>query len=156
MSAVTEQEIVNHVMGILSKDLPEPRIVIVGCGGAGCNIAGQVRERSGLRYETVAINSDESIRRLKGPKRPVIGQDERGEMLGSLECVDFVTIFDEDTPEPLLELLRPDVLAKGGTTPVVIGREIVEGYGGKVVTLDKVDGQSTTEIINRIVDVHDE
>ncbi len=104
----------------------------------------------------VAINSDESIRRLKGAKRPVIGQDERAEMLGSLECVDFVTVFDEDTPEPLLELLRPDVLAKGGTTAVVVGRDIVEGYGGKVLTLDKVDGQSTTEIINRIVDVHDD
>jgi cell division protein FtsZ len=59
MSAVAEQEIVNHVMGILSKDLPEPRIVIVGCGGAGCNIAGRVRERSALKLKTVAINSDE-------------------------------------------------------------------------------------------------
>jgi len=101
----------------------------------------------------VAINSDESVRRLKGPARPVIGQDERAEMLGALECVDYVTIFDEDTPEPLLELLRPDVLTKGGTTPVVVGRQIVEGYGGKVLTLDKVEGLSTTDIINRIVNV---
>ena len=78
MSAEAEQEIVDHVMGILSTDLPEPRIVIVGCGGAGCNIAGQVRERSGPGLETVAINSDEEslgsvvsdvkIRLGKGPE----------------------------------------------------------------------------------------
>ncbi len=100
----------------------------------------------------VAINSDDSVRRLKGPHRPVIGQEERAEMLGSLECVDHVTVFDEDTPVPLLELLRPDILAKGGTTPVVVGRELVEGYGGRVLTLDRVDGLSTTEIIDRIVE----
>ncbi len=98
----------------------------------------------------VATNSDASVRRLKGPTRPVIGEAERSEMLGSLECVDYVTIFDEDTPEELLKLLRPDILAKGGTTPVIVGREFVEGYGGKVMNLDKVDGLSTTEIINRI------
>jgi D-beta-D-heptose 7-phosphate kinase/D-beta-D-heptose 1-phosphate adenosyltransferase len=99
----------------------------------------------------VAINSDDSVRRLKGPLRPVIGQNERAEMLASLECVDFVTVFEEDTPIPLLELLRPDVLVKGGTTPVVVGRELVEGYGGKVITTGAVEGLSTTEIINRIV-----
>ena len=98
----------------------------------------------------VAINSDASVSRLKGPSRPVISQQERAEMLGSLECVDYVTVFDEDTPIPLLEIFRPDVLAKGGTTPVVVGRELVEAYGGKVMTLDKVDGLSTTQIIERI------
>jgi D-beta-D-heptose 7-phosphate kinase/D-beta-D-heptose 1-phosphate adenosyltransferase len=98
----------------------------------------------------VAINSDASVRRLKGESRPVIGQNERAGMLAALECVDYVTIFDEDTPRELLELLRPEILAKGGTTPVVVGREIVEGYGGKVMTLDKVDGLSTTDIIRRI------
>jgi D-beta-D-heptose 7-phosphate kinase/D-beta-D-heptose 1-phosphate adenosyltransferase len=99
----------------------------------------------------VAINSDASVSRLKGPARPVIAQQERAEMLAALECVDYVTIFDEDTPIPLLEILRPDILAKGGTTPVVVGRELVEGYGGRVLTLDKVEGLSTTQIIDRIV-----
>jgi len=102
----------------------------------------------------VAINSDESVRRLKGPDRPVIGQDERAEMLGALECVDYVTIFDEDTPEALLGLLRPDILVKGGTTAVVVGREIVEGYGGKVLILPPVEGLSTTRIINRILETY--
>ena len=100
----------------------------------------------------VAINSDASVRRLKGPSRPVIGQAERAGMLAALECVDYVTIFDEDTPMELLELLRPDVLVKGGTTPVVVGRELVESYGGRVTTMDLVAGLSTTQIINRIVD----
>ena len=79
----------------------------------------------------VAINSDSSARRLKGPRRPVIGQDERAEMLGALECVDFVTIFDEDTPKALLELLRPDILVKGGSTGEIVGREIVEKLRGQ-------------------------
>jgi D-beta-D-heptose 7-phosphate kinase/D-beta-D-heptose 1-phosphate adenosyltransferase len=98
----------------------------------------------------VATNSDDSVRRLKGPSRPIIEQDERAEMLGSLECVDFVTVFSEDTPETLLELLRPDVLVKGGTTAHVVGRDIVEGYGGRVLTLPAVEGLSTTKIIERI------
>ena len=99
----------------------------------------------------LAINSDDSVRRVKGPGRPVIGQAERAEMLAALECVDYVTVFDEQTPVPLLELLRPDILVKGGTTPVVVGRELVEGYGGKVMTMGLVPGLSTTTIIDRIL-----
>ena len=99
----------------------------------------------------VAINSDDSVSRLKGPDRPIIGAGERAEMLGALECVDYVTVFDEDTPEGLLAVLKPEMLVKGGTTPVVVGREIVEGYGGVVRTLELVDGLSTTNIIDRIV-----
>jgi D-beta-D-heptose 7-phosphate kinase/D-beta-D-heptose 1-phosphate adenosyltransferase len=100
----------------------------------------------------VAVNGDDGVRRLKGPSRPVIAESERAEMLGALECVDYVIVFDEDTPEPLLNLLRPEVLVKGGTTGEVVGRKIVEDYGGKVLTLEKVEGLSTTQIINRIVD----
>jgi D-beta-D-heptose 7-phosphate kinase/D-beta-D-heptose 1-phosphate adenosyltransferase len=99
----------------------------------------------------VAINSDDSVRRLKGPSRPIISQAERAAMLAALEWVDYVTIFDEDTPIPLLELLRPDMLVKGGTTPKVVGQELVEGYGGQVLTLAQVQGLSTTQIINRIM-----
>lgn len=102
----------------------------------------------------VAINSDAGVQRLKGPKRPVIGQDERARMLASLECIDFVTIFDENTPEALLQLLQPEVLVKGGSTDVIVGQEFVESYGGKVERLDLVAGMSTTEIINRILETH--
>lgn len=103
----------------------------------------------------VAINSDQSVRRLKGPARPVIGQDERAEMLAALECVTYVTVFDEDTPEALLSVLRPDVLVKGGSTGAIVGQDIVEGYGGRVFKLDLVAGRSTTTIIERILDIHD-
>jgi len=103
----------------------------------------------------VAVNSDAGVLRLKGPGRPVVGQDERAELLGALECVDFVTVFDEDTPEVLLERLRPDILVKGGTTEAVVGREIVEAYGGTVRTLDAFEGLSTTEIINRVLNGQD-
>lgn len=101
-----------------------------------------------------AINSDAGVRRLKGPKRPVIGQEERARMLASLECIDFVTIFDEDTPDALLQLLRPDILVKGGSTDVIVGKDFVESYGGKVQRLDLIAGMSTTDIINRIMETH--
>ncbi len=103
----------------------------------------------------VGVNSDDSVRRLKGPDRPVISQDERAEMLGALECVDYVTIFDEDTAHEVIEVLRPEIFAKGGSTDEVVERDLVEGYGGQVLTLDLVQGASTTEIIDRIVETND-
>jgi len=101
----------------------------------------------------VGVNSDASVRRLKGPTRPIIGQDERAEMLASLECVDYVTIFEEDTPIPLLKLLQPDIMTKGGTSELV-GREVVEGRGGQAIKLEVVEGMSTSRIISRILETH--
>jgi len=103
----------------------------------------------------VGINSDDSVRRLKGPDRPVLSQNERAEMLASLECVDYVTVFDEDTEIPLLKALKPDLFVKGGATPVVVGKDAAEDIGTKVMTLDLVEGISTTEIINRIISRND-
>jgi len=103
----------------------------------------------------VAINSDKSVAKVKGPTRPIVSQDERAAMLAALECVDYVTIFDEETPEALLELLRPGVLVKGGSTDIIVGQEFVESYGGRVQRLDLVQGRSTTETINKIVETHD-
>ncbi len=100
----------------------------------------------------VAVNSDESVRRLKGPGRPIMGQQDRALALAGLESVDYVVVFAEDTPELLLQEVAPDVLAKGGDyrPHEVVGREIVESSGGRVVTVGLVDGVSTTEIISRI------
>ncbi len=103
----------------------------------------------------VAINSDASVQKLKGPLRPIINQDERAKMLAALECIDYVTIFDEETPEALLEILRPEILVKGGSTDVIVGQGFVESYGGQVRRLDLVQGRSTTDIINRIIETHD-
>lgn len=103
----------------------------------------------------VAVNSDKSVQRLKGPQRPIVPQDERAAMLAALECVDYVTIFDEDTPQALLSLLQPEILVKGGSTDVIVGQDLVEAYGGRVQRLALVEGQSTTDIISRILETHD-
>jgi D-beta-D-heptose 7-phosphate kinase/D-beta-D-heptose 1-phosphate adenosyltransferase len=100
----------------------------------------------------VGINSDESVRTLKGPGRPVIPENERAEILANLECVDAVVIFDELTPQSTVAALLPDVLVKGGDWPgnQIVGREQVEAAGGKVVLIDVVRGYSTTEILHKI------
>ncbi len=98
----------------------------------------------------VALNSDDSVRRLKGPSRPVITQEQRASMVAALECVDHAIIFDEDTPLALLERLQPHVLVKGGTTSVVVGQEMVESYGGEVRVLSEVSNVSTTRIVTSI------
>ncbi|MFP6767146.1 MAG: bifunctional heptose 7-phosphate kinase/heptose 1-phosphate adenyltransferase [Planctomycetaceae bacterium] len=101
----------------------------------------------------VAINSDESVRGLgKAPGRPIMPQDQRGALLAALEVVDFVVVFDESTPLATIEALRPDVLVKGGTytQAEIVGRELVESYGGVAKPLGLVPGLSTSEIIARI------
>lgn len=101
----------------------------------------------------VAVNSDESVVRLKGPTRPVTPLAQRMFVLAHLECVDLVTSFHEDTPYELLREVLPDVLAKGGDWPVekIVGRDLVEGRGGRVASLPLLPGFSTTEAIKRII-----
>jgi D-beta-D-heptose 7-phosphate kinase/D-beta-D-heptose 1-phosphate adenosyltransferase len=100
----------------------------------------------------VAINSDRSVRALKGEGRPVVPEAERAELLAALSAVDFVTVFDEDSPRRLIGELLPDVLVKGGDyAPAEIhGREEVEAAGGRVLALPFVEGASTTGIIERV------
>lgn len=118
--------------------------------------AGHVGYLASAREEgdrlVVAVNSDESIRRLKGEGRPVNPLERRMAVLAALEAVDWVVPFASDTPEPLLEKLRPEVLVKGGDYSVdqVVGAPIVQGYGGQVKVLDFIDDVSTTRIIERI------
>ena len=102
----------------------------------------------------VGLNSDDSVRRLKGPKRPINNQSDRALVLDNLKSVDFVTIFDEDTPYNLIELLKPDVLTKGGdyTIDNVVGADIVMANFGKIVIINLVEGKSTTSIINKMAD----
>lgn len=100
----------------------------------------------------VGVNSDASVRRLKGPGRPLTPAQERAEILAALACVDFVTIFGAATPLQLIRALGPDVLVKGGDWPVdaIVGREVVEGRGGKVVAIPFVKNRSTTRTISKI------
>jgi len=100
----------------------------------------------------VAVNSDSSVRAIKGPDRPIINQDERAEMLAALGCVDSVIIFNEETPLKVIEYLMPDILVKGGDWKdgEIIGSDTVMAAGGKVMRIPFVDGSSTTGIIKRI------
>ena len=100
----------------------------------------------------VAINSDRSVRELKGPDRPVFDQSERAEILAALRQVDYVVVFDDLSPRSLIAELLPDVLVKGGDYQLdqIHGREEVEAAGGKVISLPFVDGASTTNLIERM------
>jgi rfaE bifunctional protein nucleotidyltransferase chain/domain len=100
----------------------------------------------------VALNSDASVRLLKGEGRPILNQDERAEIMAALQVVDYVTIFDEATPRELIARLLPDVLVKGGDWAIeaIVGGEEVEAAGGRVLSLPYLQGSSTSEIVERI------
>ena len=100
----------------------------------------------------VAVNSDRSVKAIKGPERPVINENERAEMLAALGCVDMTVIFDEDTPYEIIKILVPDVLVKGGDWKAedIVGADIVKKAGGEIKSITFVEGSSTTGIIERI------
>ena len=100
----------------------------------------------------VGLNADASVRRNKGPARPINSESERAEILAALECVDAVVIFDEDTPAEIIEAVRPDILVKGAdwAHEAIVGRDTVEASGGSVIRVPIEQGFSTTEIIRRI------
>jgi D-beta-D-heptose 7-phosphate kinase/D-beta-D-heptose 1-phosphate adenosyltransferase len=101
----------------------------------------------------VAVNSDSSVRMIKGDNRPINNEADRMETLAALESVDFVTLFDEPDPHKIISELQPDVLVKGGDWPVekIIGRDVVEARGGKVISVGYIEGASTTGIIEKIL-----
>ncbi len=104
----------------------------------------------------VAVNSDDSVRRLKGPTRPVRSEAERAYVLAAFEMVDCVVLFDQDTPLELIERLRPDVLVKGGDyrEDTIVGASQVRSWGGTVVVVPRTPGQSTTNIIRTLRGEH--
>ncbi len=99
----------------------------------------------------VGINTDASVRKLKGPTRPIQNEQDRGEILAALGAVDLVVLFDEETPEKLIQNVHPDVLVKGGDwkPESIVGSSFVMSYGGQVMSLQFVDGKSTTNIIEK-------
>lgn len=100
----------------------------------------------------VAVNSDRSVRAIKGPSRPVNPENERAEVLAALSCVDAVVVFDEDDPQQIISRLQPDVLVKGAdwAADAVVGRETVESRGGRVIRIPLAEGYSTSAIIKKI------
>ncbi|MDO8137644.1 MAG: D-glycero-beta-D-manno-heptose 1-phosphate adenylyltransferase [Candidatus Brocadiales bacterium] len=147
-----------EVEGVLKKHrIKKDRIVLTN----GCFDILHVGHIEYLRFArsqgellVVGINTDRSVRELKGPGRPVLSQKERARLLAALEDVDYVVSFDEPTPEKLIRRLRPDILIKGEAWKEkgVVGRELVESYGGKVILAPFVQGASTTDIISRIME----
>ncbi|MBX0310239.1 MAG: D-glycero-beta-D-manno-heptose 1-phosphate adenylyltransferase [Sulfurihydrogenibium sp.] len=103
-------------------------------------------------FLVVGLNSDESVKRLKGPTRPVNPVEQRKKVLQALKPVDLVIVFEEDTPERLIKEIKPDVLVKGGDWKIenIVGADFVMSYGGKVYTIDFVYDTSTTKIIEKV------
>jgi len=104
-------------------------------------------------FLVVGVNSDSSVRKLKGPQRPVLPEEERAEILSGLGCVDYITLFDEIDPLKLITSLHPHILVKGGdwTKEQIVGREVVERSGGEVVIIPFVKGASTSNLIKTIL-----
>jgi rfaE bifunctional protein nucleotidyltransferase chain/domain len=102
----------------------------------------------------VGLNSDSSVKKIKGKKRPIVNHKDRAEILSALSFVDYVCIFNEETPERMIKKIIPDILVKGGdwAKPDIVGKDIVESSGGKVATIPLVKGKSTKNIIWTIVD----
>jgi D-glycero-beta-D-manno-heptose 1-phosphate adenylyltransferase len=100
----------------------------------------------------VGVNSDRSVRAIKGPMRPITPEDERAELIAALACVDAAVVFDEDTPWQLIAALQPDVLVKGAdwAADAIVGRDIVEARGGRVVRIKIESGYATSSMIDRI------
>ena len=101
----------------------------------------------------VGLNSDHSVRGLKGPRRPILPEGERAEILSALGCVDYITLFDEADPLALISLLKPLILVKGGdwTRETTVGKEVVEQGGGEVIIIPFVKGASTSNLIETIL-----
>lgn len=154
----------SHVKIIRAEDLAAPRaadaVVVFTNGCFDILHSGHVdylaRARALGSCLVVGVNSDASVSRLKGPTRPVNDQCSRARVLAALECVDHVIIFDEDTPYALIQCVRPDVLVKGGDWSVenIVGRDLVEARGGRVLSIPLLPGHSTTAIIERILQLH--
>lgn len=100
----------------------------------------------------LGLNSDQSVRRLKGDSRPINSETDRASVLSALRFIDYVVVFGEDTPENIIRTIRPDVLVKGGDYKIenIVGADFVKSEGGEVVTIDFVDGKSTTRIIEKM------
>lgn len=104
----------------------------------------------------LGLNSDSSIKRIKGDKRPIVCQEDRAEVLSAIECVDFISIFDEDTPCELISLLKPDVHVKGGDYDVnkIPEAQIIKSYGGKILRFEYIPNHSSTGIIEKILSAY--
>lgn len=139
----------------------EGRTLVFTNGGFDILHPGHVRYLGFAREQgdalVVGLNSDASVRRGKGPKRPINSEEDRAEVLLGLKAVDYIVVFDEDEPRDLIAKILPTVLVKGKDwAHYVSGRDVVEANGGQVVLADMVEGRSTTSTIDRVLDAYKE
>jgi len=108
-------------------------------------------------YLVIGLNTDDSVRRIKGPLRPIVNENHRSTLLSSLACIDLVVFFNEDTPYELIRTLLPDILVKGKDYDIsnIVGADIVLQHGGRVETIELTEGLSTTSIIKKIKQLND-
>jgi len=149
---------------VLRKKLREPghsgKKIVFTNGCFDILHAGHVRYLTSAKAQgdilVVGLNSDASVRRIKGDKRPIVPEDQRAEVLAGLGCVDYIVLFDEPDPLRLIETLGPEVLIKGADWDEsdIIGGDIVKARGGKVVRIPMVTGVSTSRIIEKIIDAY--
>lgn len=148
--------------GILATERAKGKQVVFTNGCFDLLHAGHVKYLQAARrlgdLLVLGLNSDASVRRLKGPKRPLIDEEERGHLMAALDCIDYVCLFEEDTPLELITALKPQILVKGGdyTPEGVVGKDLVESYGGRVELIPFVDGKSTTNLIEKVLERYSE
>jgi D-glycero-beta-D-manno-heptose 1-phosphate adenylyltransferase len=145
-----------ELVELVRADRAQKLTIVFANGAFDLLHVGHIRYLEGARREgdrlIVAINSDASVRGLKGPNRPVLAEGDRAELVAALRAVDYVVIFDEPTVTPLLELLKPDVHCKGTdyTLDTVPERETVRGYGGRIAIVGDPKDHSTSGLLSRL------
>jgi len=156
LSKLKKDIIDNEVKKIVDKLKKEGKKIVFTNGCFDILHLGHIRYLSEAKklgdFLIVAINSDSSVRRIKGNKRPIIDEKARAEIIAALEFVDMVIIFSEDTPYNIIKRLKPDILVKGGDwkEDEIVGADIVKKSGGKVLTIPYITGYSTTSIVEKI------
>jgi D-beta-D-heptose 7-phosphate kinase/D-beta-D-heptose 1-phosphate adenosyltransferase len=156
MSSLNKLKSLDRLLSALQKERKKSKKIVFTNGCFDILHVGHVRYLKKARALgdrlVVALNTDASVKKLKGPTRPLTSQKDRAEVLSALECVDYLIFFNDSTPERLIRAIRPDFLVKGGDwkKEAIVGWKFVESYGGKVKSLPFVKGFSTTGLIQKI------
>ena len=155
MTKVKSREEISEIASSLRK---KGNVIVTTCGAFDIMHVGHLESLQHARnlgdVLIVCLNSDSSIKQYKSDKRPIIPEKQRAEMLSALECVDYVTIFNETTPNNILEAIRPSIHVKSKTGYKGIEKDVVEKNNGKIVLLDDVPGLSTSKIIEKIIEAY--
>ncbi|MDY7032894.1 MAG: D-glycero-beta-D-manno-heptose 1-phosphate adenylyltransferase [Thermodesulfobacteriota bacterium] len=152
----------NEIKSIVDRLRNEGKVIVFTNGCFDLIHVGHIRYLQEAKklgdHLIVAVNSDHSVKIIKGDQRPIVPEDERAEVLAALECVDFVVIFHEPDPYQIISLLKPHILVKGEdwSEEAIVGKDVVESIGGRVVRIPMTKGASTSNVIQKIVEFYSE